>query len=685
MRKTTRKQFLALALVLAMLAGLSVPALAAEEGKTVTILQTSDLHGMVNPYDYASNKENKTSMAHAAAIIKAEREADPDLLLLDTGDTTQANYIQSFLDEEPHPMIEAMNYLKYDAWTLGNHEFNFDFKYTTKEIEEFEGVTLGGNFYKADGTRWIDAYKIFEVDGVKVAVFGVDAPHIPQWEKSDPGHYDNMKITNPDEETGKILDELEGKADVIIGSIHYGLDGEYGAAGCREIAETYGDRMDALFIGHAHAKVDETIGGIPVLEPGSNGEYVSKVTLTLKADGDGWTVDKAEGELIDCAAVTPDPDFLAKFQGLHEESLALASREVGTVGKTFIENLEVLPGIPTAIVEDDAVTDLVNKVQMERAGADVSLAALFDATSNLQAGPFLHRDSVKIYKYDNTLYGVKVTGKQMKAIMEARGGSFFNQYQPGDVTISFDPNIRMYNYDMFAGLDYEIDISKPVGSRIQNVVYKGHPMKDDETMVLALNNYRYGGLVSAGLINEADVVYEGGAVRDMITEYVESLDGPLMPEVDNNWKIVGADLDDPQKDLIYEKVRNGEITIPTSEDGRTPNIASLNGPALRAEGVLPPLEEESAETPAPAPEPEPEPEPAPAPEPEPVPAPEPEPAPAPSVEGTYTVKAGDCLWSIAQEAYGTGTKWGVIYGANKTTVKDPAAIRIGQVLVIPAA
>nr|WP_326209897.1 5'-nucleotidase C-terminal domain-containing protein [uncultured Oscillibacter sp.] len=689
MRNTARKQFLALVLVLAMLAGLSVPALAAEEGgKTVTILQTSDLHGMVNPYDYASNKEAKTSMAHAAAIIKAEREADPDLLLLDTGDTTQANYIQSFLDEVPHPMIEAMNYLKYDAWTLGNHEFNFDFKYTTREIEEFQGVTLGGNFYKADGSRWLDAYHIFEVDGVKVAVFGVDAPHIPQWEKSDPSHYDNMKITNPDEEIGKILDELEGKADVVIGSVHYGLDGEYGVAGMREVAEKYGDRMDALFIGHAHAKVNETIGGIPVLEPGSNGEFVSKVTLTLKADGDGWAVDKAEGELLDCAGVTPDPDFLAQVKDLHEKSLELASRQVGTVGKTFIENLEVLPGIPTAVLEDDAVTDLVNKVQMERAGADVSLAALFDSTSNLQEGPFLHRDSVKIYKYDNTLYGVKVTGKQMKAIMEEKAGSFFNQYQPGDVTISFNPNIRLYNYDMFAGLDYEIDISKPVGSRIQNVVYKGQPMKDTDTMILALNNYRYGGLVSAGLINESDVVYEGGAVRDMITEYVESLDGPLMPEVDNNWKIVGADLDDPQKDLIYEKVRAGEIEIPTSEDGRTPNIASLNGPALRAEGVLPPLDEEPAEEPAPAPEPEPapapEPEPAPAPEPEPAPAPEPEPVPV-AAEGTYTVKAGDCLWSIAQEAYGTGTKWGVIYNANKASVKDPASLWIGQVLVIPAA
>ena len=687
MRQYARKQLLALVLAVAMLAGLSVPALAAEEeSKTVTILQTSDLHGMVNPFDYASNKETGTSMAHAAAVIKAEREKDPDLLLLDTGDTTQANYIQSFLDEEPHPMIHALNYLGYDAWTLGNHEFNFDFKYTAKEIDEFEGVTLGGNFYKADGTRWLDAYTIFDVDGVKVAVFGVDAPHIPQWEKSDPGHYNNMKITDPMEEIGKILDELEGKADVIVGSVHYGLDGEYGSAGMREVAEAYGDRMDALFIGHAHAKVSETIGGIPVLEPGTNGEYVSKAVLTLKADGDGWTVDSAEGELLDCSTVTPDSAFLTEFKDLHKKSLELASREVGTVGETFIDPLEVLPGIPAAVLEDDAVTDLVNKVQMLNAGADVSLAALFDATSNLQAGPFLHRDSVKIYKYDNTLYGVKVTGKQMKAIMEEKAGNFFNQYQPGDVTISFNPNIRLYNYDMFAGLDYEIDISKPAGSRIQNVVYQGQPLKDTDTMVLALNNYRYGGLVSAGLLNEEDVVYEGGAVRDMITEYVESLDGPLMPEVDHNWKIVGADLDDPQKDLIYEKVLSGEIEIPASEDGRTPNVASLNGPALRAAGVLPPLDEEEPKPePAPEPEPEPAPEPKPEPAPEPEPEPEPQPEPAPAVEGDYVVQSGDCLWTIAQKAYGTGTKWGVIYSANKSAIKDPAAIRIGQVLVIPAA
>ena len=668
MRKNAHKYIIALVLTVTMAVGLVLPAAAAvEESKTVTILQTSDLHGMVNPYDYASNKVSKTSLAHAATIIKAERSKDPNLLLLDTGDTTQANYIQEFLNENPNPIIGALNYLDYDAWTLGNHEFNFGFSYVTKEISEFEGVTLAGNIYKADGSRWIDAYHIFDVDGVKVAVFGIDAPHVPQWEKTDPTHYDNMTFTSPMEETGKILKELDGRADVVIGSIHYGLEGEYGTEGVRALAETYGDRIDALLIGHAHAVVDETIGGIPVLEPGSNGQYVSKVTITLTGSGSGWTVDKSAttGELLDCSAVTPDADFLAEFKSLHEKSLAMASREVGQVGKTFLDPVELLPGIPNAIIQDNPVIDLINKVQMEQTGADVSLAALFDSSSNLEAGPFLHRDSVKIYKYDNTLFAVKVTGKQLKAIMERQAGGFFNQYQSGDVTVSFNPNIRMYNYDEFAGVNYEIDISKPEGQRIQNVTYQGKPLSDTQTLVLALNNYRYGGLVSAGLLNESDVVYEGGAVRDMITDYVASLQGPLMPECDNNWKIVGADLSDPQKDLIYEKVRSGEIAIPVSEDGRTPNVASLNGPALRASGVLPALAAGETETP--------------------VTSSEPTESSEPQTGSTYTIQPGDCLWSISRRFYGTGTRWNVIYETNKSIIRKPDFIQIGQILEIPAA
>ncbi len=677
MKNVLHRRLLSLALTLVMVLGLAVPGFAAENGEvTVTILQTSDLHGMINPFDYASNKENKTSLAHAATIIAQERAADPDLLLIDTGDAIQANYIQEFRNEEVHPMVAAFNALDYDAWILGNHEFNFEFANLERAMAAFEGDVLAANFYK-DGKRWAAPYQIYEVKGVKVAIFGIDAPHIPQWEKSDPTHYDNMTITDPLEETGKVLKELEGKADIIIGAIHYGLEGEYGTAGCQKIAETYADQLDGLFIGHAHANVDEEIAGVPVLEPANNAKYVGKMTFTLKQTDGKWAIekDKTVSELLDCAAVEPDKAFMETMKDVHEKSLAMASKEVGTVAETFMDPVFQLPGIPTAIIQDNPITDLVNIVQMQETGADVSLAALFDSDANLEAGPFLHRDSVKIYKYDNTLFAVKVTGKQLKAIMEQQAGNFFNQYQPGDVTISFNPDIRMYNYDMFAGVNYEIDISKPAGERIVNVTYKGEPLADDQELVLALNNYRYGGLVGAGLIDEANVVYEGGAVRDMITEYVANLGKPLEPVCDNNWKIVGADLDDPQKDLIYEMVKKGELTIPTSEDGRTPNVAALNGPALRAEGKLPALEGE-AEKPAEKPEEQPEVKPE--------PEPETKPEPRPQTE-TYTVQAGDCLWSIAQKLYGTGYKWSDLYEANKGTLASADLIYVGQVLVVPAA
>lgn len=662
--RSSKKRVLSLVMAVVMAFGLMVPAFAAEETKkTITILQTSDIHGMVNPFDYAANKPQKSSMAHVAAIVKAERAKDPDLLLLDSGDTIQANYIQNFLSEEPIPILDALNYLKYDAWTLGNHEFNFGFDVVNHAIKDFKGPVLAGNIYKADGSRWLDAYHIFDVDGVKVAVFGLDAPHVPQWEKSDPTHYNNMTFTTPMEETGKILDELEGKADVIVGSVHYGPEGEYGTEGMRQVTEKYADRLDGMLIGHAHAKIEENIKGVPMLEPDKNGGRVSKLTITVEKKDGKWVATESKGELLDCSAVEPDPDFLARYKDLHEKSLALASKKIGEVGETFMDPVFFLPGIPNAIIEDNPITDLVNKVQMLNSGADTSLAALFTEDANLEKGDFLDRSSVKVYKYDNTLFGVKVTGKQLKAIMESKAGDFFNQYKPGDVTISFNPNIRMYNYDMFAGVNYEIDISKPAGQRICNVTFKGEPLRDDQELTLALNNYRFGGLVSAGLIDEKDVYYEGGAVRDMISEYVASLDGPLMPECDHNWKIVGAPLDDPQKDLIYDMVRKGELKIPTSEDGRTPNVSALNGPALRAAGVLPALPGEK-------PDPEVKPDPV---------VPEVKPA------GTYTVQRGDCLWNIAAKNLGSGKKWTAIYEANRNVLKDPNHIYVGQVLVLPAA
>ncbi len=307
-----------------------------------------------------------------------------------------------------------------------------------------------------------------------------------------------------------------------------------------------------------------------------------------------WVVSNKTGDLIKVkgAKIEADPEMLALNKPTHEKSLAIAGAVVGKIADNFLPSLwwNGLEGIPTAAVQDTAMMDLINKVQMDNATlngqkADVSMAALFESYSNLEKGDFHKRDGVKIYKFDNTLFAVKVTGKQLKAVMEQQAGNFFNTFKEGDVSISFNENIRLYTYDMFAGVDYEIDISKPQGNRIQNVMFKGKPLADDQVLILALNNYRFGNLKSQGMFGPNPEYRDTSlAVRDMISDYVAK-NSPLAPSCDNNWKITGCPFA-PEAQEIYELVKSGKLSVPSSANGRTPNVKALNAKELRAQGII---------------------------------------------------------------------------------------------------
>ncbi|MEG1968187.1 MAG: 5'-nucleotidase C-terminal domain-containing protein [Clostridia bacterium] len=601
--KITRK-LSALFLALTLLLTLFTPAaFATEDAITLTILESSDLHGSIASYDYAVDAATKGSgLARISTIVKAEREKDPELLLVDCGDTLQGNMISLFNNDLVHPMIGIMNLMDYDVWNLGNHEFNYEFSMLTRAISHFQGDALIANAYQEDGTRWQKPYVIREVKGVKVGLFGINAPHITQWEASNPEHYNLMTFTTPMDETKTMVAELRPQVDVLIGIVHYGKDGEYDTAGMYEVADAYPE-VDAFMIGHAHeafAEVREN--GVAILEPGSNGTNLAKLTIKLQKDGDKFKIVEKLPELIVSADFEEDPAILLAARYVHDASVMEANTVVGTVADNFLPSLNWhdLPGIPTAQIQDTALVDLINEVQLFYTGADVSLAALFSSKSDLVKGDYKKKDAVNVYKYDNTLMAAKLTGAQLKAIMEKQAGAYFNAFTPGDVTISFNPEIRMYNYDMFAGVNYEIDLSKPVGERIVNLMFKGEPLKDDQPLVLALNNYRYGGLVTAGLLDKDSLVFDSTvqlsdtpAVRDLISVYAQKM-GELVPHCDDNWKLVGIDLSDPDAETIYQLVRDGVIAIPTSEDGRTPNIESLNADKLREEGVIPAAEKPAA-------------------------------------------------------------------------------------------
>ena len=212
---------------------------------------------------------------------------------------------------------------------------------------------------------------------------------------------------------------------------------------------------------------------------------------------------------------------------------------------------------------DTAVMDLVNTVQLENSGADVSAAALFKDTSDLPEGDINYGNIFSIYKFDNTLYRVPVTGKELKAYMEW-SAECYNQWVPGDVSISFDPEYPDYLYDMFAGVTYELDLSQPKGERVKNVMFKGAPLKDDQQLTLAVNNYRYSSALKSGGLVEAKKEWESpNSIRDMLVAYFAE-HSPVAPAVDNNWKIVGVDLslESADRATLVSLVNNGQLEVP---------------------------------------------------------------------------------------------------------------------------
>ena len=573
---------------------------AASGERVITILQTSDLHGRIYAYDYATDSvDSDAGLAKISSLIKRERELFPDAILIDCGDTIQDNSASLFHDLPLHPMIEVLNDLDYDVWTLGNHEFNFGLDIVEKNITGFKGVVLAANIYKEGSEdRYVEGWTIFDVDGIRVAVIGMIPPFVPVWEASTPSHFKGLEFKPVLEETQKALDELEGKYDVLIGAYHIGPDGEHGYDGVRAVAEAF-PQFDAILAGHAHATVNEEVNGVRIIEPSKYGWALAKVQVKLDKEDDKWVVKEVTGENLETKPIEEDPVILEDYEYVHETSEEEANKVVGKITGDFIESPDYITGkaeistMPTAQIEDTAVIDLINEVQQYFAKSDVSSAALFNFGSNLLEGDFKKKDVAFIYKYDNTLMGVNITGENLLKYMEW-SANYYNTCKDGDVTISFNPDVRGYNYDMFSGMTYEIDLSEPSGSRIKNVMIAGKPLDPEEVYKLSVNNYRFGTLLSLDLITNEDKYYDayeefqdGGRIRDLIIRYTQEVkNGILEPTLDNNWKIDGVDLDSPYKEEIYELVREGVISIPTSEDGRTLNVEPLNIYELIDAGII---------------------------------------------------------------------------------------------------
>jgi len=572
------RSLLALLLTVALLVSLASMAFAANAGtKQITILGTSDMHGNIWGYSYEDGKETTNNgMARVYTYIQEVRKENPNTILVDGGDTIQGTILTDDIYNKQtgeHPVITAMNYMGYDAMTLGNHEFNFGLDLISRIKAQAKFPILAANAtLKSNGKLLTGAaYTIVERDGVKVAVIGVTNPNIPTW---DGDKVASVQFTALSAAVKACIKEIGDKADVIMVSCHAGLTGEFDEEGGTDAAAQIlkdNPEVDVLQVGHYHIAISEKDGKTVVGGVRNSGRDVARFDLTV--DQDGNVVDSTV-KTVDMASYTPSQEIrdLPIVKAAHEKTIAFikgGSGASGTSGGIFgtasanFQPVNEISGIPAGKLEDTAVMDLINKVQLLNSGADVSAAALFKDTSDIKKGTINYGDIFNIYKFDNTLYRVKVTGKELKAYMEW-SAACYNQWVPGDLSISFNPEKPGYLYDMFAGVDYEIDLSQPAGSRIKNVMFKGQALKDDQVLTLAVNNYRYSSALKQFKLVSATKEWESpNSIRDMLVQYIKS-QGTIKPAVDNNWKITGVDLQtaNPDRAMLIALVNRGLLAAP---------------------------------------------------------------------------------------------------------------------------
>lgn len=588
----------AFALMIAMLPASAVSVKAAETSTTLQILATSDTHGKFVPYDYSTNSEdNSGSLAQLDTAVKELRSKNPDnTILVDDGDIIQDNSESLFLNEK-NPMILAMNQMGYSTITLGNHEFNFGMDTLKKVMGSAKATILCGNVYDKDGKRVYAPYKIVTTKaGIKVGIIGMTTPNITRWDSVNLKDY---KVTNPVEETKKIIPQIKDKVDIMIAVVHMGEDPEYNepGSGAKELADACPE-LTAIVAGHAHASVKgDTENGVLIVEPTNAGKQLAKIDITLSKQNGKYKVNKKASELKDMKDYKADADLLKILAPYDKTAKDDANTVVGKLQGGDLVKADEIEGIPTSQIECTPMIDLINKVQMyygqkiskDNKPVDVAAAAAFNSYANIKEGSIKKADTALIYKYDNTLWVFEVTGKQLKKYMEW-SASYYNTYKDGDLTLSFSPDIRGYNYDMFTGVKYDVDVSKAPGSRIVNLTkMDGTAIKDTDTLRLAVNNYRgQTQLTKAGTVYEEgeelpkvlykseDTMGDSGRLRDLIRDYIVNVKGgTITPLSDNNWKVIGNNWNKDYRASAVKFINAGKIAIPVSKDGRTPNVAPV--------------------------------------------------------------------------------------------------------------
>ncbi|MFI8417269.1 bifunctional metallophosphatase/5'-nucleotidase [Serratia sp. NPDC078593] len=584
--------------LLAVLLGLSTSALASEP-VNITILGTSDLHGTFVPWDYATDTENLAgSLSQIATQVQQVRTQQPNVILVDAGDTIQGNFVETFKNDKTSPMILGFNALNYDVWVIGNHEFDFGLKSLSTSLNQFTGTALAGNILWESGKPYLPAYKIIERQGVKIGIIGMDTPMTAEFAKGT-DRVKGLNFTDPVQAVKQVIQQIQGEVDALVLVAHMGIDNENQrpGTGVGDIARA-NPELAAIVAGHMHVKVDkDVINGVIITEPDKYGRALSRIDLQFEQHNGNYVLINKDSYTYSINGLASDKTLEQIYQPYHKILRANANRPVAQLSGQDLVPPDAVKGIPQVHVQDTGISQLYQEASRYYAPqAQVIALQIDNDRPKLNVGTITAKDIAFNYQYaggEITVY--QLSGKELKKYMEWSAG-YFNQLHDGDVTYSFNPQRRASKYstnDFFDGVTYKIDLRQPVGQRIIDLkMADGTPVTDSTPIRLGMNSYRMGHLTQKGGVLEgmqfpvlsdskAEYGEEAGTIRNLTLRYLEEVKkGQYHGQPVQRWQLIGLDGFERERKIVEKLLNDGKISVPSTADGRYSNVASINVKAL---------------------------------------------------------------------------------------------------------
>ena len=558
-------------------AALTLSVQAQQTSKTVTlkVIETSDVHGHFFPWDFMEGRPLRGTLTRANSYINREREKFGDnLLLIDNGDILQGqpcvywtNYV---MPEDENLAARVINYMKYDAETVGNHDIEPGHKVYDKWIREVRCPLLGANIVKEECKNGkanpqniytgLQPYSVHIKDGVKICVIGMLTPAIPNWlNKSIWKGIEFEEMVSCARKWVKYIQEHE-KPDLIFGLFHSGKDGGIVTPDYEENATAAVARevpgFDVIFFGHDHQIHNEWITNnegkqVLIIDPSCWVRNIAEADIVLTIQ-DGKVVNKdIKGLIVNVEDEMIDEQMIANFQKDIDEVKAYVGQKIGRF-KSPIYTRDSFFG-------NSAFTDLIHNLQLQITNADISLAAPLAFNSTINAGDVLMADMFKLYRFENLLFTLRMTGEEIRKHLEFSYDMWTNtMISPDDHALRLNEDSKedqqrtgfqyyTFNFDSACGIDYEVDLTKPDGQKVKILrMSNGEPFDEKRWYKVAMNSYRANGggeLLTQGAgipkdsLDARVIFHTDRDQRHFLTEEIRKM-GTVDPKPNHNWKFV---------------------------------------------------------------------------------------------------------------------------------------------------